>query len=312
MTKTGIGKGAAAVLAAAGAGCFLRSEYEKRHFVVEQVEISSPKLWRERTLVFITDVHDKEFGPGNKELLQAIRRIRPDGIVIGGDLMVSKGEGKLDASLRLLEGLADIGPVFYGPGNHELRLRKEREIYGDLFQILEKWTRKLGIPMLWDQRVPFGEMDITGVDLPTSYYRKLFLERPKAMPPGYLEKKLGKPDQSRFQLLLLHSPMYFSQCREWGADVTLSGHFHGGTIRLPLLGGVMTPQYQFFVPWCAGSFEQDGKWMVVGRGLGTHSINIRLNDMPQLLVLRLKPDKGGPEAGDSLAGTAPETGDRSS
>ncbi len=296
-------------MAAAGVMCFLRSEYEKRHFVVEEVEISSPKLKEERTLVFITDVHDKEFGPGNAALLQAIRRLRPDGILIGGDLMVSKGKGDLEASLRLLEGLADMGPVFYGPGNHELRLRREPEIYGNRYEVLEKQASKLGIPMLWDQSVPFGEMDITGVDLPQSYYRKLFLEKPKAMPPGYLERKLGRPDGSRFQLLLLHSPMYFDQCREWGADVTLSGHFHGGTIRLPLLGGVMTPQYQFFVPWCAGSFQQDGKWMVVGRGLGTHSINIRLNDKPQLLVLRLRPegrnlDAGGRERGNCPHGAA--------
>ena len=85
----------------------------------------------------------------------------------------------------------------------------------------------------------------------------------------------------------MHSPLYFHACRHWGADLTLAGHFHGGTIRIPGLGGVMTPQYQFFLPWCAGSFEQEGKWMAVGRGLGTHSINIRLNDMPQLLVVHL-------------------------
>lgn len=73
--------------------------------------------------------------------------------------------------------------------------------------------------------------------------------------------------------------------------MTLAGHFHGGTIRIPGLGGLMTPQYQFFVPWCAGSFEKDGKRMLVGRGLGTHSIDIRLNDLPQVLVVRLLPGR---------------------
>jgi predicted MPP superfamily phosphohydrolase len=70
--------------------------------------------------------------------------------------------------------------------------------------------------------------------------------------------------------------------------LTLSGHFHGGTIRLPYLGGVMTPQYQFFLPYCAGEFRSDGKDMIVSRGLGTHSINIRLNNKPQVVVVDLK------------------------
>lgn len=70
--------------------------------------------------------------------------------------------------------------------------------------------------------------------------------------------------------------------------MTLAGHFHGGTIRIPGLGGVMTPQYQFFLPWCAGDFERDGKRMIVSRGLGTHSINIRLNNRPQLVLIRLR------------------------
>ena len=94
-------------------------------------------------------------------------------------------------------------------------------------------------------------------------------------------------------ILLAHSPLYFDAYAKWGADLTLSGHFHGGTIRLPGLGGVMTPQYQFFLPWCAGIFEKQGHYMAVSRGLGTHSINIRLNNRPQLLVIRICHPKEG-------------------
>ena len=97
----------------------------------------------------------------------------------------------------------------------------------------------------------------------------------------------GWRERERFQILLCHSPLFFDSCRKWGADLTLSGHFHGGTIRLPYLGGVMTPQFQFFLPWCAGTFEESGKYMIVSRGLGTHSINIRLNNKPQLVVVDL-------------------------
>lgn len=279
----------AAGTAAAGLGCLLRSEYEKNHFVTEEMVISSSKIHREKTLIFITDVHDKEFGSANAKLFEAIRRVRPDGILIGGDVMVTKGIGSLDVTFRLLEGVTAIAPVFYSLGNHETRLRMEREIYGNKYEELMHRADELGVTMVVDRTAAFGELDISGVNLHSDFYKKLLLEKPVQMPKQYLMEKLGEADSERFQILMMHSPMYFKECREWGADLTLSGHFHGGTIRIPGLGGVMTPQLQFFIPWCAGTFCQDGKWMAVGRGLGTHSINIRLNDMPQLLVIRLRP-----------------------
>ena len=109
------------------------------------------------------------------------------------------------------------------------------------------------------------------------------------MKPGFVETVFGSPDPEKYSILLAHSPMYFKQYAEWGADLSLSGHFHGGTIRLPLVGGLMTPQFQFFFPWCSGQYEgAHGRMMIVGRGLGTHSINIRFNDKPQVVVVELK------------------------
>ena len=74
-----------------------------------------------------------------------------------------------------------------------------------------------------------------------------------------------------------------------GADLMLSGHFHGGTIRLPYLGGLMTPQLQFFTKEVTGSFEHGGTAMIVNRGLGTHSVKIRLNDRPEISVIDISP-----------------------
>ena len=280
----------AAGFMAAGAGCIIRSEYEKNHFVAEELRITSPKIYREKKLVFLTDVHDKEFGPSNERLLHAVRRLSPDAILIGGDLMVSKGRGRLDASFRLMKGLSDLAPVYYSLGNHEMRLREEREVYGSQFDRLLDKARQLGIHMLIDEKAALDEdTDVWGIDLPRVCYKKLFLEKPEKMPEGYLQQKLGRADGERFQILLMHSPLYFSEARQWGADLTLAGHFHGGTVRIPGLGGLMTPQYQFFLPWCAGTFLEEGRVMAVGRGLGTHSINIRFNDLPQLLSIRLAP-----------------------
>ena len=276
----------AAITAAAGA-CLLRSEYEKNCLVTEEYVITSPKLkGRERTFVFLTDLHDKEFGKDNQRLLEAVRAVRPDAVLSGGDMIVAKGKRKLSASLSLFEALAKEFPVYCGNGNHELRMKKQKDIYGDAYESYTKALRSFGVHILSDEGVRITEdLILYGVDLAECYYRP---GTPK-MEHIYLKHALGGVAPEPFSILLAHSPVFFEEYAAWGADLTLSGHFHGGTIRLPLLGGLMTPQYQFFYPRCGGIFTgKNGKKMIVGRGLGTHSVNVRLNNKPQVIVVRLK------------------------
>ena len=127
-------KGLALGTAALGTGLLLRSEYEKNHFLVEELAIDSPKIQKEHRFIFITDVHDKEFGPGNGRLFMAIRQINPEGIFIGGDVMVSREGTTLTSTFALLEGLVSIAPVYYALGNHESRMETERGNYGDKYE----------------------------------------------------------------------------------------------------------------------------------------------------------------------------------
>lgn len=277
------------VLAALGAALYARSEYEKKHFSVEQTEIVSKKIHKRSTLVFLSDLHNNEFGPDNKRLLDAIDQVKPDAVLIGGDMMIAKGTAEVMIPLRLIKKLAEKYPVFCGNGNHENRMDRERYIYGSMYDEYKDELLRLGVVYLDNKSCDFGEdLRITGVDIEESFYRK-FASR--NMTPDYLLKKVKKADKNRYQILLLHSPMFFTACREWGADLTLSGHFHGGTIRIPFLGGLMTPQFQFFFSRCAGTFEEMGSHLIVSRGLGTHSVNIRLNDKPQVVVINLKPEE---------------------
>ena len=128
-------------------------------------------------------------------------------------------------------------------------------------------------------------MRISGITLPRECYRK---GRIPSLSAGYLDQKLGKASDKNFELLLAHTPTFAKTYADWGADLVLSGHFHGGTIRIPGLGGVMTPQLQFFSPLARGSVTQKNTNIIVSGGLGTHSINVRLNNLPQLVVLTWK------------------------
>ena len=282
-------------LAALGAGGLLRSQYERDHFVAEETKICSPRIKRERTAVFLTDLHDKEFGEGNRLLLDAVRQEQPDFVLIGGDTMVVKpGLAGLEATERLLAGLKELCPVYYGNGNHEQRLLKERESYGEMYRDFRRLLRKYQVVYLADSSVEVDEdIRISGLDISQAYYRDVI---PKRMEKEYITRRLGKADPKRFQILLAHSPLFLDAYAGWGADLTLAGHFHGGTVRIPGLGGVMTPQYQFFLPCCGGTFKKDGRIMIVGRGLGTHSINIRFCNKPQVVVVRLMPERGCTDA----------------
>lgn len=280
------GTKAASLLAALAAGGLLRSQYEREHFVVEETRLYSPKLKTDRTLVFLTDLHDKEFGENNVRLLDAVAAVRPAGILIGGDTMVVKpGRASLEVTKTLLAGLAAIAPVYYGNGNHEQRMRREQDTYGGLYREFRRLLKRYGVRYLSDSSADLGEdIRVSGLDIAGKYYRDF---KPDRMRQSYVRRHLGQASQERYQILLAHSPLFFQAYKGWGADLSLAGHFHGGTIRLPWLGGVMTPQYQFFLPCCAGTFEQDGSCLIVGRGLGTHSVDIRFCNKPQVVVLRL-------------------------
>ena len=138
-------------------------------------------------------------------------------------------------------------------------------MYDEFRKLLEEYQ----VNYLQNKTVQWrDDIAVSGVDIAWKYYQDF---HPDSMVPSYLTRRLGKAESERFQILLAHSPLFFDAYAGWG------------------LGGVMTPQYQFFHPFCGGVFEQNGRWMLVSRGLGTHSINIRIGNRPQLAVIRLEP-----------------------
>ena len=269
----------------AAAGGLLRSEYEKRHLWRRSLRSGRRRSGGSGQPSFSPISTTRSLARGNRELLGEIDRIRPDLVLIGGDMMTVKKTCDTGPALHLVERLAARYPVYYGNGNHETRMERRADRYGDAYRRYLQAILRAGVIYLSDSTAVDGDLAITGIDLDKKYYENF---RPQTLRSRDVERMAGPADRERFQILLAHSPLFFDAYREWGADLTLSGHFHGGTIRLPLLGGVMTPQYQFFLPCCAGHFERDGRHMIVSRGLGTHSVRVRFNNRPQLVVVHLK------------------------
>ena len=101
-----------------------------------------------------------------------------------------------------------------------------------------------------------------------------------------IEERVGERSGDTYRILMAHNPAYMDVYWEWGADLVLSGHLHGGVVRLPLVGGVITPQMQLFPRYSGDMYKgKDGQSCVVSRGLGTHTVNVRLYNMAELVSL---------------------------
>ena len=277
-----------------GAAAFARSEYERTHLDIVHYDIKTDKLgleWNGFKAVFLSDLHDNSFGMENEELLAAIEKEQPDIVVIGGDMLVVKewAAPHFDMLANLYKKLVKRYPVYYAFGNHEQRMKEEPLTYPGWWQSYWKVLKDSGMHVLVNKSEEIIKngtaMRISGITLPRECYRK---GRIPSLSVGYLDKKIGKASDKNFEMLLAHTPTFTKTYADWGADLVLSGHFHGGTIRIPGLGGVMTPQLQFFSPLARGSVTQKNTNIIVSGGLGTHSINVRLNNLPQLVVLTWK------------------------
>lgn len=245
--------------------------------VIKSYHIVSGKLLTGQRIALLTDLHGCLHGRKNGRLLRMLDKVSPDYICIAGDMTVKNGE-YTDDMLELLRKLSEKYPVYYAPGNHEIRMPQYDEYRQQL--------RQYGVQYLENQVLPIGgNVLVYGLDLPEYWYHKVWEKR--EMGAGDITDLLGDCDENCFSILLAHNPEYFPQYAQWGADLTLSGHVHGGIIRLPRLGGVIAPSLQLFPTYDAGLFEEKGRHMVLSRGLGLHHIKVRYFNRPELSVINL-------------------------
>ena len=267
-------------------GCsalLLRSFYERKKFKVVHYNITADKISRSKKIVFLTDLHNNSFGKNNKKLLEAIDKISPDLILIGGDMITVKDKLGIENVLPLLKRLSNKYTCIYANGNHEQRLVENK--FGLNYHMYRKILENMGIVYLSDSSIDVGDnICIHGLDLEKKYYLRRFK---KPLDKGYIKERLHI-DKSHYNILLAHSPLFIKDYAKCGVDLTLCGHFHGGTVRLPYGIGVMTPQLHFFCRLVVGMKRFGEMVEIIGAGLGTHSINIRLNDMSELIVINLK------------------------
>ena len=278
---------------------FIYSQWERNQLRVTKYSIFSEKVKKAHRFVFITDLHEKEFGKDNQILLKKIEALKPEWIFIGGDLPISySGEesterDQVENSCHLLYALAEKYPLYYAFGNHEEKHFSKKDWQGKQ-EIFQEALKK--VELLQNRSVFLTkDMQLSGLSLDLSYYRPLLWKEKKPLGEEdrkNWEKAIGlsgeNSSENIFRIALMHSPFYQKEMEELPVDLVLSGHFHGGAIGFPGFA-LMTPQYKFFVKNPRGLRKVGNQWHFTGRGLGTHSINVRLANFPELACFDILP-----------------------
>lgn len=266
--------------------------YENKHLTVTSHDIISKKLpkdFHNSKIVLLTDLHNNSYGKNNSKLLKLVKEQKPDYILIAGDMIVGKEGYDTNVSLNFLKELAKEYTIYYGNGNHEQRLGIYDSTKDTVYREYIDECNRMGIHLLRNEHCFIekgnSKIIIHGLEIHEDFYKKS--KRP-VMTKEYLNDLMGVPNKTEYHILIAHNPIYFKEYVTWGADLVVSGHVHGGMVRLPFLGGVISPQYQLFPKYDAGKFEMQDKYMVLSRGLGMHTIKIRFLNHPELVVINLK------------------------
>lgn len=226
----------------------------------------------------VSDLHNSAMGKPGGKLLAALQGAQPDIIAITGDMIDSR-HTDIPAALEFAAEAVKIAPCYYVPGNHESRISE--------YETLKQGLLDLGVTVLENEKVEIhhsGEtINLLGVMDPSfeADYWQVF-------PEDVMDKNVGDLSQeSGFTILLSHRPEMVDIYAQHSIDLALSGHAHGGQVRLPFVGAVYAPGQGLFPKYDAGLFEKENTTMIVSRGIGNSVIPLRFHNPPELVLITL-------------------------
>lgn len=259
---------------------FENSTYTVTGYKVDDTKL--PAAFNNFKIVQISDLHDNFFDRDNHSLLNAVKSEKPDIIVITGDF-VDKNSTDISSLLKFAKTLSSIAPCYFITGNHEAEFT-QRMPYNELLRKLND----NGIITLDDdvKQIVRGDQHINIAGLSDPLFQEINNEE-YMKPADYYAENYRKLDTTGWTVLLAHRPYEFETFASLKANLVLSGHEHGGQIRIPFLGGVFAPGEGFFPKYDSGVYRKNDTTMVVSRGLGNSVAPIRINNTPELTVIEL-------------------------
>lgn len=225
-------------------------------------------------IVQLSDLHGAEFGKGNVRLTDAVRREKPDIIVITGDIISDADD--LPTAAGLVNSLTEICDVYFISGNHDFGS-------GEIAQ-LSDILDAAGIKYLRNEYVLLekgeGSIVLAGVEDPNSWEGMI--------DPAELAKRIASAEPDKYSILLAHRNYWPERYPELPVKLILCGHGHGGIVRLPGIGGILSTERTLFPEYDAGLFRSGDYSMIVSRGLGNSVPIPRLFNCPEIVSVTLR------------------------
>lgn len=261
-------------LALAGAGVIADSRYNLQVTEYELYFDSLPEAFDGFRIVQLSDLHGWRFGNGNCRLAALVRALDPDIIAMTGDFV--EDESQLDATRGLLENLTGTAPIYWVNGNHEW--------VGTVLPALRALLDEYGVTRLENQYLPLEKdgmrIVIAGAEDPNG--------RADMIKPDALAQTLRAEYPEEFVLWLGHRNYWTERYPQLPVDLILSGHAHGGIVRLPGIGGLLNVNHSLMAEYEAGAYPGERFTMLVSRGLGNSIPVPRIFNRPEVVTVVLR------------------------
>lgn len=252
--------------------------YTATHYKTEFYQISGTGVNSNVRIVFVSDLHNHEYGSDNEQLLNDIKALNPDLIISGGDLVIERKDD-YESVLKLCSELSQIAPFYGILGNHE-----EERIYLRNDKSLREKFENTGLKILANEaetlEINNNKIELIGISGGDKQFDRYGAKE-------FMDKLPEKTADIR--ICISHVPITFkTKLNTYDFDFGLSGHTHGGLIRIPKLGALYSSEEGFFPDYYAGLYKADNAQFIVSRGLGDSKPIPRINNPHELSVIDLK------------------------
>ena len=238
-------------------------------------------------VVVVSDLHCTRFGSKNRRLIDLITAQKPDLVIVAGDVINSR-PSDTEYSKEFFDGLKASGiETVYIFGNHEQKL----SLIGE--EEFNAYVNELGshVRIVNNDTFVFKGITIKGLLIPLRMYRDKLSNIETYFKATELIDSFE--DDGNYHILVAHDPTFAPMYKEIGADLIIGGHLHGGIIRLPFIGGLISPRHRLFPRRTKGLFEEGKGKLLVTSGVGWHALPFRFLNYPEICVLEVPAVKAG-------------------
>lgn len=247
--------------------------------ILRTYTVASPKLTAEVRLAVVTDFHSSD---NADDVAAMVASCAPDAVLLVGDLFDDDTQNRPpERTLSLMRRLSAQYPCYYVSGNHEAWTGEMDALY--------QQTEDAGVTVL---RMSSGVLTVRGQRIALcgipDPYEMVFSGAPDT--EEQLRQALENVDSADFTVLLAHRPELLAKYAQFPLDLVVSGHAHGGQVRIPgVLNGLYAPNQGWFPKLAGGAYTQDGTTLIVSRGLAVRTRLPRIFNRPEVVLVRCVP-----------------------